>query len=157
MKKGLLPKQEYELIKVCMQGVEYGTAYTCSDCGRVIFNFAEIRGKMDGKTYIVGLTCVKKLLNKTLYFDTPTLWEYEKRCSEWKNAMNARKWVEKKQKERENKGLQKYTLLYKEIFDKNEKATFCYLELNDNTQKFPYQGHTAMIETKYKSVFNGLY
>lgn len=140
-----------------MQGVEYGTAYTCSDCGRVIFNFAEIRGKMDGKTYIVGLTCVKKLLNKTLYFDAPTMWEYERECAAWKNAMNARKWLENKQKERKNKGLEKYTLVYKEYFDSNEKANFCYLELNDITQKFQYQGHTAIINAKYKSVFRGLY
>ena len=49
MKQGLLPKQEYTLINMCMQGVENGIAYTCSDCGRVIFNFATIKGEMDNK------------------------------------------------------------------------------------------------------------
>ena len=156
MKKGLLPKQEYELINVCMQTIEGGTPMTCSDCGRIIFNFAIIRGKMDGKTYIVGLTCVKKLLNKTLYFDEPTLWEYEKQCSEWKRAMNARKWVEKAQKDNEKKGLEKFKLVYHE-FTSKEGENLCYIELQKPGAKFPYIGHSAFIETKYKSVFNGLY
>ena len=68
MKKGNLPKQEYKLISMCMQGVENGITYSCSDCGRTIFNFAIIKGEMDNKEYVVGLTCVKKLLNKTIYF-----------------------------------------------------------------------------------------
>ena len=156
MKKGLLPKQEYELINVCMQGVEYGTAYTCSDCGRTIFNYAKIRGKMDGKTYIVGLTCVKKLLNKTLYFDKPTLWEYEKQCSEWKMAMNARTWLEKAQKDNEKKGLEKFKLVYHE-FTSKEGENLCYIELQKPGAKFPYVGRSAVLDAKYKSVFNGLY
>lgn len=40
MKQGNLPK----LISMCMQGVENGIAYSCSDCGRTIFNFAIING-----------------------------------------------------------------------------------------------------------------
>lgn len=36
MKKGNLPKQEYELINVCMQTIENGVPYTCDDCGRTI-------------------------------------------------------------------------------------------------------------------------
>lgn len=54
-----LPKQEYELINVRRQSIETGTALTCDNCGRTILNFATIRGKQDGKTYVVGLTCVK--------------------------------------------------------------------------------------------------
>lgn len=46
MKQGNLPKQEYKLISMCMQGVENGIAYSCSDCGRRIFNFAIIKGEM---------------------------------------------------------------------------------------------------------------
>ena len=49
MKKGNLPKQEYKLISMCMQGVENGIAYSCSDCGRTIFNFAIIKGEKDNE------------------------------------------------------------------------------------------------------------
>lgn len=73
MKKGNLITQEYMLISVCMQTMESGTPLTCDDCGRTIFNIATIKGKSDGKTYNVGLSCVKKLLNKTIYFDSGTL------------------------------------------------------------------------------------
>lgn len=79
MKKGNLPTQEYELINVCMQTVESGTPLTCDDCGRTIFNIATIKGKSDGKTYNVGLSCVKKLLNKSIYFDLETGWEFERK------------------------------------------------------------------------------
>jgi hypothetical protein len=54
MKKGNLPKQEYKLISMCMQGVENGIAYSCSDCGRTIFNFAIIKGEMT--MYLPGRT-----------------------------------------------------------------------------------------------------
>lgn len=55
MKQGNLPKQEYKLISMCMQGVENGIAYSCSDCGRTIFNFAIIKGEMDNKRIKKGL------------------------------------------------------------------------------------------------------
>ena len=96
MKKGNLPTQEYELINVCMQTVESGTPLTCDDCGRTIFNIATIKGKSDGKTYNVGLSCVKKLLNKSIYFDLETGWEFERKESEWKQAMNNLKLLKKR-------------------------------------------------------------
>ena len=99
MKKGNLPTQEYELINVCMQTVENGTPLTCDDCGRTIFNIATIKGKSDGETYNVGLSCVKKLLNKSIYFDLETEWELERKESEWKQAMNNLKWLKKQANE----------------------------------------------------------
>ena len=95
MKKGNLPTQEYELINVCMQTVENGTPLTCDDCGRTIFNIATIKGKGEGNTYNVGLSCVKKLLNKSIYFDLETGWEFERKENEWKQAMNNLKWLKK--------------------------------------------------------------
>lgn len=95
MKKGNLPTQEYELVGICMQTVENGTPSTCDDCGRTIFNIATIRGKSDGKTYNVGLSCVKKLLNKSIYFDLETGWEFERQKNEWEQAMNNLRWLKK--------------------------------------------------------------
>jgi len=99
MKKGKLPTQGYDLINVCMQTIENGTPLTCDDCGRTIFNIATIKGKSDGKTYNVGLSCVKKLLNKSIYFDLETEWELERKESEWKQAMNSFKWLKKQANE----------------------------------------------------------
>lgn len=95
MKKGHLPTQEYELINVCMQPVESVSPLTCDDCGRTIFNIATIKGKSDGRIYNVGLSCVKKLLNKSIYFDLSTGWEFERKESEWNQAMNNLKWLKK--------------------------------------------------------------
>lgn len=95
MKKGNLPTQEYTLINVCIQTIESGTPLICDDCGRTIFNIATIKGKSDGKTYNVGLSCVEKLRNKTIYFDSGTLFEYESLQSEWKAALNSLKWLKK--------------------------------------------------------------
>ena len=86
MKKGNLPKQEYKLINVCMQTIETGVPYTCDDCGRTIFNIATTKGKSDDKTYNVGLSCVKKLLNKSIYFDLNDMFEYERQESEYRKA-----------------------------------------------------------------------
>lgn len=95
MKQGNLPKQEYTLISMCMQGVENGIAYSCS----------------------------------------------------------ARKWLDKHNNKRIKKGLPPYELEYKEFTDKSDGLQYCYIEISVNGS---YQGHTACIETKYKSVFNGL-
>lgn len=95
MKKGNLPKQEYELINVCMQTIENGVPCTCDDCGRTIFNIATIKGKSDEKTYNVGLSCVKKLLNKSIYFDLETGRKFERKECEWEQAMNALKFLKK--------------------------------------------------------------
>ncbi|WLZ21201.1 hydrolase/hydrolase inhibitor [Bacteroides phage C3_41T2LP] len=51
------------------------------------------------------------------------------------------------------KGLPPYELEYKEFTDKSDGLQYCYIEISVNGS---YQGHTACIETKYKSVFNGL-
>ena len=95
MKKGNLPTQEYTLISVRMQTMENGTPLTCDDCGRTIFNIATIKGKSDGKTYCVGLSCVKKLLDKSIYFDLDNLFEYERQKYEWESALNTVKWLKK--------------------------------------------------------------
>lgn len=81
-----LPKQEYELINVRMQTVETGTPLTCNHCGSTIFNIATIKGKIDNKTYNVGLDCLKNLLNKTIYFDTNTMLHFECAQIEWHKA-----------------------------------------------------------------------
>lgn len=145
----MIPKQNYELINVCRQTMEDGTPLICEDCGRVIFNIATIKGLTDGKTYNVGLTCVKKLLNKTIYFDFDNKMKYESELYFWNNAMNALKWVEKREKE------DKYTFEYKEFFDENEKETLCYIELKYKTNN-SFAGRSAFLNVKYKSVFNGL-
>lgn len=75
----MLPKQEYQLINICMQTIETDIPSICDDCGRTIFNIATIKGKSDEKTYNVGLSCVKKLLNKSIYFDLETRWEFERK------------------------------------------------------------------------------
>lgn len=54
MKQGLLPKQQYTLINMCMQGVENGIAYSCSDCERTIFNFAILLYRNECKWLIPG-------------------------------------------------------------------------------------------------------
>lgn len=146
----MLPTQEYELISICRQTIENGTPLTCDDCGKLIFNIATIKGKQDGLTYNVGLTCVKKLLNKSIYFDFETKLEYDRRVYEWDNAMNSRKWLEKRKKEG------KYNFEYKEFYSDTDKETFCYIELkykNNNN----FAGNSAFIKTKYKSVLNGLF
>lgn len=77
----MIPRQEYELLEVSKLGIESGTALTCDDCGRVILNYAIIKGKQDGKSYTVGLTCVKKLLKiKQVTFDFETQIRYEREC-----------------------------------------------------------------------------
>ena len=70
--------------------------------------------------------------------------------------MNARKWVEKAQKDNEKKGLEKFKLVYHE-FTSKEGENLCYIELQRPGAKFPYVGRSTILDTKYKSVFNGLY
>lgn len=151
----MIPKQEYELINVCRQSMETDTPLTCDDCGRVIFNIATIKGKMDGKTYSVGLTCVKKLLNKTIYFNIETQSEYERQIALWNEAWNARKWLDKKQKEKEKKGEKPYALTLKEFHSKNDDCDYVYVDMQGE-RKFDI-GHTVFIRKEYVSVFNGLF
>lgn len=142
-----LPKQIYELISVCRQSIETGTAYTCDDCGRTILNYATIKGKQDGKTYIVGLICVKRLLNKTIYFDKETAWEYERQNALWNEAYNSRKWIDKQMK------TGKY---HARIYDYSN-GDFC-VELHFASDFGPhkrgtYAGRTKKLGKEYKPLF----
>lgn len=144
----MIPKQNYELINVCRQTMEDGTPFICDDCGRIIFNIATIKGLTDGKTYNVGLTCVKKLLNKTIYFDFDNEMKYESELYYWNNAINKRKWIEKKNKDNV------FGLSYKE-FTCNDCIDYFCIELfykKDNS----FSGYSVILETKYKSIFNGM-
>lgn len=152
-KQNGIPVQEYELLNITMQGIEGGTAFICADCGRVIFNTATIKGKQDGKTYIVGLTCVKKLLNKSIYFNFETMMDYEHELSMWNEAMNCRKWISKQQKQRLDKGAAPYELVFKTYTSLEDGKEKCFIELQLNGK---YQGSTKGIDIKYKSIFNGL-
>lgn len=135
-----------------MQGVDGGMAFTCADCGRTIFNTATIKGKQDGKIYIVGLTCVKKLLNKTVYFNAETLETYESELAKWSEAVSIRKWIETHQKKRASAGREPYELVLKE-YQSRDNETLVYVELRENGK---YAGSTKSINPKYKSVFNSL-
>lgn len=135
--------------------METGMPLTCDDCGRVIFNIATIKGKMDGKTYNVGLTCVKKLLNKTIYFNIETQWEYERQATLWNEAWNARKWLDKKQKEKVKKGQKPYILTLKEWHSDKDNCDYVYVDMKGET-RFDI-GQTVSIKKEYASVFNGLF
>lgn len=92
----MIPRQEYELVSVSKLGIENGTALTCEDCGRTIVNFAVIKGKSDGKSYTVGLTCVKKLLQiKQVTFNFETQMRYEREVRLFDEAARYRKNIEK--------------------------------------------------------------
>ena len=136
MRKGNLPTQEYTLVNVCMQTKENGTPMTCDDCGRLIFNIATIKGKSDGQTYNVGLSCVKKLLDKSIYFDLETKWELERKECEWKQAMNTLKRLQKY--DRENEGLE--VSVYKYEDGSNE---FC-LNIRCSTNTWLHGSTAAM-------------
>ena len=146
MKKGNLPKQEYKLINVCMQTIENGVPYTCDDCGRTIFNIATIKGKSDNKTYNVGLSCVKKLLNKSIYFDLNDMFEYERQESEYRKAINTLKWL----KEKEEKDIYDFSLW------KNDEC-FCFqLHFKKDFggyKKGYYGGSTSFLELNTMNLF----
>lgn len=68
MKQGNLPKQGYKLISMCMQGVENGIAYSCSDClplskVRWIINYRKILKRYLFKTHDRWHECYS--INKT--------------------------------------------------------------------------------------------
>lgn len=152
-KKNGIPVQEYELLNINMPGIGGGTAFVCADCGRVIFNTATIKGKQDGQTYIVGLSCVKKLLNKSIYFNFETMMDYEHELAEWTAAVNTCKWVEKQQKKRLDSGRSPYELTLKSYVSRETNETMYFVELQSNGR---YAGSTKGISAKYKSVFNGI-
>lgn len=135
--------------------MEEGTPLICDDCGRVIFNIATIKGKMDGKTYNVGLTCVKKLLNKTIYFSAETEWEYERQVSLWNEAWNARKWIDKQQKQKEKKGQKPYALTLCEYQSREDNEIYVYVKFQG--ERIGDCGSTKSIHKECASVFNGLF
>lgn len=151
----MIPKQEYELVNVCRQTMEEGTPLICDDCGRVIFNIATIKGKMDGKTYNVGMTCVKKLLNKTIYFNFETMLDYERQVSLWNEAWNTRKWIDKQQKQKEKNGQKPYVLTLCEYYSETDKCVYIYVNLQG--ERLGDHGSTKSIRKEYASVFNGLF
>lgn len=150
----MIPKQEYELINVLRQSVETGTAYVCNDCGRIIFNIATIKGKRDGQTYRVGLTCVKKLLNKTIYFNDETQSEYERKVAEWNEAWNARKWLDRQQKRKIERGQRPYSLTLKEYHSDEYDCDFVCVYMQGE-QSWD-TGSTVSIRKEYASVYKGL-
>lgn len=151
-KKNGIPVQEYELVSICRQTIEGGIALVCEDCGRVIFNIAIIKGKNDGKTYQVGLTCVKKLLNKTIYFSTETQWEYERQLTLWNEAFNTFKWLEKKQKQREKDGKKPYVLeLNKYTSEEDGREKFYFKMQGERAFEC---GFTKTLDIEYINLFN---
>lgn len=153
--KIMIPKQEYELIKLCRQTIEGGTPTTCDDCGRLIFNIATIKGKMDGKIYSVGLSCVKKLLNKFIYFNNATLWEYERQVALWDEAFNTRKWIDKQQKAKEKHGERKYILTLKKYTSESDGKEYFYFNMQGD-RKFD-TGNTKSLNIEFLPLFNGIY
>lgn len=151
-KQNGIPVQEYELINISMQGVNGGIALACAHCGRTIFNTATIKGKQDCKTYIVGLICVKKLLNKIIYFNFETMMDYEHELAKWNEAVNTRKWIEKQQQKRESTGQSLYKLILIEYKSEKDEQMF-FIKLLENGK---YAGSTKSISLKYKSIFTPL-
>lgn len=143
----MIPRQEYELIEVSKLGIESGTALTCEDCGRVIFNFAVIKGKQDGKSYTVGLTCVKKLLQiKQVTFDWETQIRYERECALFDEATRFRKKLEKLVKG----GVYKFGI---EDFKDKEGNMFISIYRERNGR---FDGRIGTFESRFKSWFENI-
>ena len=73
-----IPKQNYALIEVTKYGMFESDPVKCDDCGQTIFNKVTIEGEEDGKTYVIGLQCAKKLFNKVITFELEDQWELER-------------------------------------------------------------------------------
>lgn len=74
--------------------------------------------------------------------------KYENELYLWNNAINKRKWIEKKNKD------DVFNLSYKEFIDKDGMSYFCIELLYKDDNRF--SGNSIILETKYKSVFDGL-
>lgn len=147
----MIPIQEYELLEVSKLGTESGTALTCEDCGRVIFNFAVIKGKKDGRTYTVGLTCVKKLLQtKRVQFDFETELRYLGECAQFDEAARVAKWLGKKMKEEAERGNEPYLKMdeYGEEFRVNIYS--------DRRFKNERRGWTKWLNRRFLPFFNDI-
>src|SRR5574344_2844206 len=143
----MIPRQEYELLEVSKLGIESGTALTCDDCGRVIFNFAVIKSKQDGKSYTVGLTCVKKLLKiKQVAFDFETQIRYERECYLFDEAARVCKKLEKLV----SGGV--YTFGLEDFTDKEGNAfVSVYRERNGR-----FEGRIGTFEARFKPFFQSI-
>lgn len=143
----MIPRQQYELVSVSKLGIESGTALTCEDCGRTIVNFAVIKGKQDGKSYTVGLTCVKKLLQiKQVTFDFETQMKYEREVSLFDEAARYRKKIEK--------------LIQKEVYgigieDFKDKEGNRFISIY-RTRKGRFDGRIGTFEARFKNFFEDL-
>lgn len=109
MAKEKLPVQKYELINVSKLGTANCTPLVCEHCGRVIFNIATLRGA-DGKSYVVGLTCLKKILKANVAFlSTADVIKMQQQETTYNQGANALKWITKTMAEYDQKGV-KYRL-----------------------------------------------
>ena len=103
MAKEKLPLQKYDLISISKLGTANSTPLICEHCGRVIFNIATLRGA-DSKSYVVGLTCLKKILKANAAFlsveDTIRMQQQE---TAYNHGTNALKWITKTMAEYDQK------------------------------------------------------
>lgn len=158
----MIPRQEYELVSMSKLGVENGTALTCEDCGRTIVNFAVIKGKTDGKSYTVGLTCVKKLLKiRQVSFDLETQLGFEREEHMWDEAARTAKWVAKNLKEYEEKNLKPYVEIYDWHSDEENEDYFCvYIRTDEKYGGFQMKGRqlasTISMQPRFKKFFEKL-
>lgn len=155
-KDGMIPRQKYELIEVSKFGIENGTALVCEDCGRTIFNFATIRGCNDGKTYTVGLTCVKKLLkinHVSFGFEDEMKLESEEYL--FNQAANAKKWLCKTLKQ-----LEDYNPCVKIVdFVSHEGDNLFCIEIKSGKDRGSFKkgwrlGTSISMQQRFKAFFN---
>ena len=145
----MIPRQEYELVSVSKLGIENGTALTCEDCGRTIVNFAVIKGKSDGKSYTVGLTCVKKLLQiKQVTFDFETQMKYEREVYLFDEVARYRKKIEKFLL----KGDGVYSIGIEDFKDKEGNDFISVYRMRRGT----FDGRIGSFEARFRSFFEDL-
>ena len=94
-----IPKQLYALVSISKFGMFETGPVKCDDCGRTVYNKAVIKGETDGKTYVVGLTCLKKLVTYTATFSLEDTWKVERQEYLFDQAERARRLVDRKIKE----------------------------------------------------------
>lgn len=95
-----IPKQQlYTLVSISKFGMFETDPVKCDDCGRTVYNKAVIKGETDGKTYVIGLTCLKKLVTHTVTFSLEDIREVERQEYLFDQAERARRFVDRKIKE----------------------------------------------------------
>lgn len=156
----MIPRQEYELVSISKLGVENGTPLVCEDCGRTIFNQAYIKGKKDGITYCVGLTCVKKLLKIShVSFDFETMMKFESEEHLFDEAARTAKWVSKNFKEYKERNLKPYVEIHDWHSNEENKDYFCvYIRTDEKYNGLQMKGRqlasTISMEQRFKVFFN---